>query len=507
MNFPVWELEMGGGLLIAIVAILHVYVSHFAIGGGLFLVITEHWMYRHDDKHLKSYLVMHSKFFALVTLVFGAITGVGIWFTIGLVSPAATSSLIHTYVWGWAIEWVFFLVEIASAIIYYRTWDRISRKAHLAIGWIYFIAAFMSLVVINGIITFMLTPGTWLQSHHFWEGFFNPTYWPSLVTRTAICIGLAGLWALLSGTLLKHKTTKTRVVRYAAIWAFAGAALAIPSMYWYHSLLPANATDLLAGGMPAAAFAARILVWVGPALAIVLLAPIIFPKNFGFGSALSLALVGLLAFGSSEWVREALRKPYVIYDYMYGNGWTVDEQKAYTEAGGLLANAKWVRHHEDDTTAAVGEDVFRIACRSCHTVDGYNGLKKRLRGLDEQFVYELTGRLEFIRGQMPPFAGNDVERRALAKYLVSISDPDFPLIDGEEVFNKRCGTCHTIDGFRPLEPSLEGNTDQDIIDLLPVLGEMADGMAPWTGTDEEAQMLAEFIQSWYAAPAATEGGN
>ena len=37
----------------------------------------------------------------LLTLVFGAITGVGIWATIGLVSPHGTSALIHGYVWGW----------------------------------------------------------------------------------------------------------------------------------------------------------------------------------------------------------------------------------------------------------------------------------------------------------------------------------------------------------------------------------------------------------------------
>jgi cytochrome bd-type quinol oxidase subunit 1 len=159
MNYPTWELELGGGLLIAVVAILHVYVSHFAIGGGLFLVTTEHFAYRKGDERLLDYLVTHSRFFVLVTLVFGAISGVGIWFTIGLVNPAATSALIRIFVWGWAIEWVFFFVEIAAAIIYYQSWNRVPRSTHLAVGWVYFGAAFLSLVVINGIITFMLTPG------------------------------------------------------------------------------------------------------------------------------------------------------------------------------------------------------------------------------------------------------------------------------------------------------------------------------------------------------------
>ena len=33
MNYPVWYLpETGGGVLIALIAVLHVFVSHFAVG-------------------------------------------------------------------------------------------------------------------------------------------------------------------------------------------------------------------------------------------------------------------------------------------------------------------------------------------------------------------------------------------------------------------------------------------------------------------------------------------
>ena len=36
MNFPVWQLGFPGGLLIAAVAVLHVFISHFAVGGGAY---------------------------------------------------------------------------------------------------------------------------------------------------------------------------------------------------------------------------------------------------------------------------------------------------------------------------------------------------------------------------------------------------------------------------------------------------------------------------------------
>ena len=112
----------------------------------------------HDDA-LLAFVERHSRFFALVTLVTGALTGVGIWFTIGLINPSATASLIASFVWGWAIEWTFFVTEIAAAIVYVYGWHRLSPAVHLRVGWVYFIAAWLSLAVINGILTFMLTPG------------------------------------------------------------------------------------------------------------------------------------------------------------------------------------------------------------------------------------------------------------------------------------------------------------------------------------------------------------
>ena len=108
------------------------FVSHFAVGGGLFLVVTEARARRAGDAELLDYVRRHSRFFILLTLVFGAITGVGIWFTIGLVHPSATSSLIQLFVWFWAIEWVFFATEIAAALVYYYGWDRLPRHQHLA---------------------------------------------------------------------------------------------------------------------------------------------------------------------------------------------------------------------------------------------------------------------------------------------------------------------------------------------------------------------------------------
>ena len=41
MDYPIWNLAMGGGVLIGIVSIVHVWVSHFAVGGGLAIAVVE----------------------------------------------------------------------------------------------------------------------------------------------------------------------------------------------------------------------------------------------------------------------------------------------------------------------------------------------------------------------------------------------------------------------------------------------------------------------------------
>jgi cytochrome bd ubiquinol oxidase subunit I len=42
MSYPVWEVpNIGNGWIIGLIAIFHVFISHFAIGGGAFLALTE----------------------------------------------------------------------------------------------------------------------------------------------------------------------------------------------------------------------------------------------------------------------------------------------------------------------------------------------------------------------------------------------------------------------------------------------------------------------------------
>src|SRR5580765_2598282 len=130
MNYPFWDIpHIGSGWVIGMIAIFHVMISQFAVGGGLYLPMAERKALKMANAKERAdwlnQLASHSKFFLVLTAVFGTVSGVGIWFAIGLTHPEATSTLIHNFVFGWAMEWVFFLVELTTVAVYYYTWDRI----------------------------------------------------------------------------------------------------------------------------------------------------------------------------------------------------------------------------------------------------------------------------------------------------------------------------------------------------------------------------------------------
>lgn len=446
MNFPIWGVP-GAGLLIAFVAIVHVFISHFAVGGGLFLVLSERRARGRGDEAFLDYLKGLSRFFAVLTLVAGAVTGVGIWFTIALVNPAATSSLINTFVWGWAIEWTFFVAEIAAAMVYYYGWDRLSPKTHEAVGWIYFANAWLSLVVINGILTYMLTPGAWLETRGFWAGFFNPTYFPSVIVRTLISMGLAGMYALWVASRLRDADLKERVAVWAGLrWVLPSAVLLVPSLIWYMAAAASagvpvaeilGATDggplailtaMLGGGAvsghPIAQNAAQAAVLATLAvMAITLVIATLRRRTYGAAITSLLMVAGFVAFGGAEWAREDLRKPWVIGNYMFVNSIRLPAPEAVVamqpelaaegdplsiealQRNGVLATSPWATvpaafgdtaldpMAQIEAARDAGAEVFKLQCFACHTVDGYLAIRPLVGGSSVAAIEGILGRL------------------------------------------------------------------------------------------------------------------
>ncbi len=485
MIYPFWDVPFSYGILMAVIAVLHVFVSHFAIGGGLFLVVTEHRARRAGDTATLEFLQKLSKMFALVSLVFGALTGVGIWFIIGLLNPTATEALIHNFVWGWAIEWTFFVVEITAAIIYYYGWQRLSARDHLIVGWIYFIAAWLSLFIINGIVAFMLTPGQWLVTGNFWDGFFNPTYWSQLVLRTGICVMLAGLYALLVAARYEASDFKARTVRYSVRWGLIGLAVVAVSLAWYWRTIPAEITGKALQVMPASIKAFHVNSWLLLALAGALAVSWLLARRLPVVLAVVLLALGLAWFGAFEQFRESVRKPFVVTGYIYGNGVPVAKAKAYQQAG-LLTQIAY-------TTGDDGADLFRHSCRSCHTLTGSRPLRPAFDGTDRAFIAAIVRGAHLLKGNMPPFPGTAAEADKIAGYLYERIDHT-PIRDGTRAYEVRCGKCHVVGAASDKSKTFTGLSAEDLSGMLDAADSLGEGMPAYTGDAEERAALISYLQ-------------
>ncbi|PIE59810.1 MAG: cytochrome C [Desulfobulbus propionicus] len=424
MNYPVWELgAYGGGFLIALVAVTHVFVSHFAVGGGLWLVLTERKARREENEALLKYVKGHARFFLLLTMVFGGLSGVGIWWTIALLNPGATSTLIHTFVFGWASEWVCFAGEIIALLIYYYKFETMPARDHEVIGWFYFIFAWLSLFFINGIIGFMLTPGAWIETGNFWQGFFNESFFPSLIFRSALCFMIAGMFGLLTGAWQKDATLRQQVVRWSATWVWVPFVVLAAAACWYIKAMPeAQETMILERAREISPYLKSFLLCTPALLLLGLLSMLRLPQFAQRLLALGIIVIGFLHLGSFEFIREAGRRPWIIHGFMYSNAVTTAQAEQFKNGEtSFLQTALWAenKHGTESNLLQAGKELFQLQCSACHSI---NGPLNDIVPLSHAFTQ--TGLEAQLLGQgkvapyMPPFFGNREERRALSAYIM-----------------------------------------------------------------------------------------
>jgi cytochrome bd-type quinol oxidase subunit 1 len=448
MHFPWWYVPgFTAPMLIAVIAVVHVLISHYAVGGGLFLAVETTHAYRSGNRDYLAYLKRHARFFVLLTVVMGAITGVGIWWTIGLASPLATQVLIRTFVFAWATEYVFFVVEIASAFIFYYYWGRLPAKTQIIIVWIYGLSAWASLVIISPITAFMLDPGTWPQDQSFWSAILNAQSLPQIISRTGGALLLSSLYVYLhSAITIKDAKLHALIESRSTRPALLGAALITLGGLLWHVYLPSSAREALL----AAPVLNVLMAVLFAATAIVFLLLFFGPyRNPGLirspGFAACLMLFGITGFSTAEFIREAVRKPYILYNVVLGNQVlaSVDEAQRLKEHG-YLEGGVWTKAfvqahyphalvdgHIDPQLllklpradrVELGGLIFQYHCNDCHALGkGYSPVAPLLAGWTPEMIHSLVRDLDKTRFTMPPWSGTPEEAELLTVYLSSIA--------------------------------------------------------------------------------------
>jgi mono/diheme cytochrome c family protein len=249
------------------------------------------------------------------------------------------------------------------------------------------------------------------------------------------------------------------------------------------------------------------------------------PRRLHLAFSLVVALVAFGAMDSFEFVRESVRKPYIIENYLYANslyssampgdgGFNVDKINDV----GVLKIATWIDAREltKDNQVAVGREIFRVECSSCHTPSSYRGVHQYivLRQWDPDKIRAMIGSLYLMHnGVMPPFAGTDAERDALAAYLGSlqppITTPSGPsqTSDGKTVYEHDCGMCHQVRADDhlfanlPRDPQAATDAIKDLPGLFPVMPDLK-------LSEDERRALVQWVNTQRPAQAAAaKGGN
>jgi cytochrome bd ubiquinol oxidase subunit I len=405
------------GLVIGGVGIMHVFLAQFAIGGGMLLWYFERLGQR-GQQDARTFVDGYFKVLVLISFVVGALTGVAMWFTTIQVGARTIGLMLDEFHWLWATEWVWFAVEIVAGYAFYRYGPALGDRARLRLLGLYAVASWMSLFWINGILSWQLTPGRWLDRGGVWTGFFNASFWPSLVFRTAVATILAALvGCIVINTMDIPRDRRAALIRRASRFAAPIAVMPLLAL-WFFAVLPADSRSwLLGGSMPMTMFvgvAAAASLLIGGYVIVGLL----LKRLYINGATATLLL--MLAFGATaagEFVREGARKPYTVRGVLYSTSIRPDEVAALRASGATAADPYPLTTRYPTEQLAHGAKVERALCDACHTMHGANSLVELTRTWTDDQLRLNIAKLQRTKGFMPPFAGNAEDVEALVQLL------------------------------------------------------------------------------------------
>ncbi len=397
MDFPIFHLDfLNNRFLIGIIAVLHVLINHPLAVGGIPLVALLEWKgTRVEAAATKAWdqLAFRILFvFFIITTTVGAMTGVGIWLSASLVNPTAIGSLIRVFFWAWFAEWIVFVTEVVLILYYFLSWKKKSqdKKSHVRLGVILSVASWVTMAIITAILAFMMDPGSWKTERTLLYGFLNPLYLPQLAFRTSMAMvmgGGAGLF-LVPFFTKDDPSLRSKANQLIGKWMLAWLPFLLAAGFWYYKSVPAGMLANLAVANTTQQFAE----WYQTLLYLLIAASALVAIVAGWaatgrlyrGSLVSMLPFVLLLFLMShfERVREFIRKPYAISQYLYSNGLRVADYPLFKQDG-LLKHAPYasVREITADNRLVAGKEMFVLACTRCHTLHGINNVRANLENM------------------------------------------------------------------------------------------------------------------------------
>lgn len=433
MQFPVFQVPLlGNGMTIALDAVLHVIISHgLAIGAITLIVISEYMGFKKSSYGWEKFAKEFLKFTIIITTGVGAVTGVGIWFITSALSPLGIGSMLRVFFWPWFIEWMVFTCEVIFILLYYFTWNKWTgekKKLHIYFGLGYAIFAISSAFLITGILGFMLTSDGWPWDNSFWSAFLNPSFLPQLLLRISIAFALGAVFS--AAFLLVMRTDavfRKEALRFFGKVALLSFSAVVVCSWWYFSVVPSTfKTHAIFAALTSHLSQQPEVFWVVNFIGAFLL--FLFAL-FAMKGATSLSkiliipavLTSIVFVSEFERIREFIRGPYLMPGYMYANQVLIKESP-FLGKEGTLKNSYWYNMSANSPdTINQGAYLFAQNCSMCHTINGINNIKERVKGRTEDGIFVILGHTHEMIPFMPPFSGTEDERRILARFLYQLS--------------------------------------------------------------------------------------
>ncbi len=450
----------GNRILMAIIGSLHVIVNHpFAIGAYPLVVLMEWWGRRTGRPEWDRLAYKITFVLFIVTTSIGALTGVGIWLTASLIAPFGIGSLLRIFFWIWFTEWTIFVSEVILILIYFLTWKRwsqgVMKNVHIAVGVLLSVVSWFTMVIIVAILGFMMGSGSWPVHRTLLTAIANPIYIPQLAFRTTFALGTAGLfaWFMIFFFTDKGSDFRRQAIRFVSGWILCWSVPFIASSIWYWQVVPVIMQDNVNVALMTLRFAQwyqTLAYLMAAAVVLIILTALVgmFRPRLIPGFFLILPFIfGIWLLGHFERVREFIRKPYVVDNFMYSNGVLVSNLPVF-QRDGILPYCTYVNHRTvtPDNEVDAGRDVFMVACSRCHTTGGLNSVVRKFTNLygksplDTNAVQGFIRTMHTTRTFMPPFPGNDKELGALAAYIKKLQTNYEPIFNAQTDWTIRTDT-------------------------------------------------------------------
>ena len=243
---PFIQFPGGAKFSIGFLALFHIAVGSLAIGFAFIVTVLQIIGYKRRDNRF-DLLARRVQLWHVCIYNIGTINAIGLVFALSGLYPQFWSQIFVQFFWTLMIEEALFFMLATTLTLHYFFWDTMwgHKKLHIFMGALLTPMFFFQFYIINGMSSYMMTPGFAKGQVSNWSGtagiqgwdvlaFYNPSFLMLTLHRTAanvaygafIVAGICGIW------LYKSKRAKLQV------WHENGGRLAFNVAFTSFLFLP-----------------------------------------------------------------------------------------------------------------------------------------------------------------------------------------------------------------------------------------------------------------------------